>query len=122
MLIEATQLSKDAIARVEELGGTAVAIHHTPLSMRALTRPQLFQNRLLPRSPPPVHIRDRLFYSDPQNRGYLVEEYWKKCREADETFETRYIKAEPTPLPAAPVLFRDYLSDKFKSIKQNKNK
>ena len=114
-------MSKEAVARIEELGGTAVSVHHTELSMRALTRPQLFQNRLLPRSPPPVHIRDRLYYSDPANRGYLVEEYWKKCAEADEEFEKRYIKAEPTPLPASPVLLREYLAEKIESIKSKRN-
>ena len=105
-------MSKEAIARIEELGGTAVSVHHTELSMRALTRPQLFQNRLLPRSPPPVHIRDRLYYSNPDNRGYLVEEYWRKCVEIDEEFSGRYIKAEAMPLPPKPILFRDFLKSK----------
>jgi hypothetical protein len=105
-------LSKEAIARIEELGGTAVSVHHTELSMRAFTRPQLFQNRLIPRSPPPVHIHDRLYYSNPANRGYLVEEYWRKCEEADEHFSSRYIKAEATPLPPKPVLFREFLKSK----------
>ena len=102
-------MSKESISRIEELGGTAVSIHHTELSMRSLTRPQLFQNRLLPRSPPPVHIRDRLYYSDPANRGYLVEEYWRKCVEADDQFLAKYIKAEVTPLPAAPILLRNFI-------------
>lgn len=116
MFIEVTQLSKEAIGRIEELGGTAVSVHHTELSMRALTRPQLFQNRLLPRSPPPVHIRDRLYYSDPANRGYLVEEYWKKCVEVDKEFEGRYIKAEATPLPGKPILFNEFLKSKNKNV------
>ena len=112
-------MSKEAIARIEELGGSAVSIHHTELSLRGLTRPQLFEkkHRIIPRSPPPVHIKDRLYYSDPAHRGYLVEEYWKRCSEADPTFEQRYIKAEPTPLPSPPILLKDFLS-KSKFINQ----
>ena len=111
-----TQLSQEAIKRIEELGGTAVSIHHTELSLRSLTRPQLFQNRLItPRSPPPTHIRDRLYYSNPLNRGYLVPELWKKCAEADPEFEKRYIKAEATPLPSPPILFRDFLQKQQRS-------
>lgn len=105
-------MSQEAILRIEELGGTAVSIHHTELSLRALTRPELFsaKNRLIPRSPPPVHIRDRLYYSDPANRGYLVEEFWEKCCAADANFDQKYIKAEPTPLPSAPLRLKEFLS------------
>ena len=92
------------------MGGTAVAVHHTELSLRSLTRPNLFKASLFPpRSPPPTHIRDRLYYSNPENRGYLVKELWEKCAEADPMFEKRYIKAEATPLPSPPILFRDFL-------------
>ena len=110
MFIEVSQLSQEAIRRIEELGGTAVSVHHTELSLRSLTRPYLFQKSLLPpRSPPPTHIRDRLYYSNPQNRGYLVPELWQKCAETDPMFEKRYIKAGPTPQPSPPMLFRDFL-------------
>lgn len=105
-------MSKEAISRIEELGGTAVSVHHTELSLRAITRPHLFEskNRLIPRCPPPVHIRDRLYYSNPANRGYLVEEYWNKCRDADASFEQKYIKAEATALPSAPIRLKEFLS------------
>lgn len=110
-------MSPEAINRIEELGGTAVAVHHTPLSLKAFTRPYLFENsRFVPRSPPPVHSRDRLFYSDPANRGYLVEELWEKCAQADPEFEKRYIKAEPMILPEPPMTFREFLASKLKSI------
>lgn len=114
IFIEATQLSQEAIARIEELDGTAIAIHHTKLSLRALTRPYLFHDRILPRSPAPVSYRERLFYSDPRNRGYLVEENWRKCAEMDLKFEERYIRDNVTPLPEPPVPFKTFLLKKFK--------
>ena len=85
------------------------------MSLKALTRPYLFENyRFLPRSPPPVHTRDRLFYSDPANRGYLVGDLWEKCVRTDPEFESRYIKADPMPLPEPPMTFSEFLASKLK--------
>lgn len=106
-------MSQEAIARIEELEGTAIAVHHTKLSLKALTRPYLFRDRFLPRSPAPVNYRERLFYSDPKNRGYLVEENWKKCAERDLEFEARHVKDNATPLPEPPVPFKTFLLKKF---------
>ena len=81
--------------------------------MKALTRPYLFRDRFLPRSPAPVNYRERLFYSDPKNRGYLVEENWKKCAERDLEFEARHVKDDALPLPEPPVPFKTFLLKKF---------
>ena len=102
-------MSKEAITRIEELGGTAISVHHTDLSLKALTRPHLFKTRQIPRFSAPVNYRDRLYYSDPANRGYLVDEYWNKCEAVDEEFGKKYVRAVPTALPAPPILFRDFL-------------
>ena len=112
--IQATQFSAQARDRIEALGGVAVAVYHTGLGLRALARPQWFMRRhgALPRFAAPVKHRDRLFYSDPEQRGYLVPELWAKCVAADPAFAQRYVHAAPVPVPEPPLTFREFLAQK----------
>lgn len=110
VFIQATQFSKQAIERIEELGGTVAAVHHTELGMRALTRPDSFKGKLLPRFAAPVSRRERVFYSNPQTRGYLTPEVWNKCVAADAAFSLRYVHADPVAIPEEPVRFKDFLA------------
>jgi hypothetical protein len=89
-----------------------VAVHHTELGLRSLTRPEWFKNkgRLLPRVAAPVRHEDRVYYSDPARRGYLVAEQWEKCVQADSSFEARYMRTNPVPIPEAPLRFKDFLA------------
>ena len=114
IFIQATQFSKEAVSRIEELGGAAVSVHHTELGLRALTRPERFveKGRLVPRLAAPVTRKDRLYYSNPENRGYLLPEYWQKCTESDPEFESKYVKADPLPMPTKPVSFKEFLQRK----------
>jgi hypothetical protein len=111
-----TQLSKEAIARIEELGGTAVSVHHTTFALKSLTRPNAV------RFSAPVHHRERVYYSDPQNRGYLVPDIWKRCVDLDGSFAARHVRCEPTPLPPSPVPFRDFLAAKLDELKKQPTK
>jgi hypothetical protein len=84
------------------------------LGLRALTCPERFleKGRVIPRLAAPVSRKDRLYYSNPANRGYLLPEYWKKCTESDPEFDKKYVQAAPLPLPAKPVTFKEFLQNK----------
>ena len=86
------------------------AVHHTELGLRALTNPARFKNNRIPRLAAPVRYDDRVYYSDPARRGYLVEDVWAKCADADKSFMDRYVKVDPIEMPPAPVQLRDYLN------------
>ncbi len=113
-MIQATQFSKEAVVRIEALGGVAVSVHHTELGLKALTRPERFleKSRVIPRMAAPVSRKDRIYYSNPANRGYLLPEYWAKCVESDPGFEMKYVKIDPLQVPAKPISFKEYLQSK----------
>lgn len=74
--IEVTRASKEAIDKVEKVGGIVVASYYNQLGLRALLKPESFvkKGKLLPKRarPPP---KDAKYYLDwENNRGYLSQE------------------------------------------------
>ncbi|KAL8286449.1 hypothetical protein RQP46_004466 [Phenoliferia psychrophenolica] len=70
-----SRASSSAIAAIEALSGTLVARYENRLTLRALINPTSFARRglNLPNKADPVARRDLLFYSNPENRGYLAK-------------------------------------------------
>ncbi|KAJ2377298.1 YmL10 [Coemansia sp. RSA 2611] len=68
--LEVTSASRQAVARVEELGGRVVCVYHNKLALRALTRPGKFA--VLPKSAMPMTAKLRRRYEDPERRGFLA--------------------------------------------------
>lgn len=69
-----SRASKSAIAAVEAAGGSIVCRYYNATSLRALIEPQkwLMRGKPLPRFADPVSQSDLLWYSSPNNRGYLA--------------------------------------------------
>ncbi len=82
------------------------------MGLRSLVKPESFKKFKPPRLSAPVTRKDRLYYSDPINRGYLCHENWNFCSENDPTFIDRYLKSEPTDIPPSPIKFVDFLAGK----------
>ncbi|KAJ2674820.1 YmL10 [Coemansia spiralis] len=70
--IEVTKASKQAIERIEELGGKVVCVYHNRLALRALLHPEKFA--VLPKSAQPTTAKLRRLYEDPERRGFLAPE------------------------------------------------
>ncbi|KAJ1726277.1 YmL10 [Coemansia sp. Benny D160-2] len=68
--IEVTRASRQAIQRIEELGGKVVCVYHNRLALRALLHPEKFA--VLPKSAHPTAAKLRRFYEDPEKRGFLA--------------------------------------------------
>ncbi|ORX69119.1 ribosomal protein L15 [Linderina pennispora] len=70
--IEVTKASKQAVKRIEELGGRVVCVYHNKLAMRALLHPEKFA--VLPKTAEPATAKLRRIYEDPERRGFLAAE------------------------------------------------
>ena len=71
--LEVTRASKQAIEAVEGAGGSVVSVHLNRLALRALTKPEKFEEGMVPRRarPPPKMLE---YYIQHKNRGYLSKE------------------------------------------------
>ncbi|EPX74027.1 ribosomal protein subunit L15 [Schizosaccharomyces octosporus yFS286] len=67
--IEVTKATKEAIECVEKAGGTVKTVYFNSLGLRAHLYPERF--RTLPRQSLPSAKKDILYYTNPENRGYL---------------------------------------------------
>ncbi|KAI8320549.1 ribosomal protein L15 [Martensiomyces pterosporus] len=74
--IEVTRASRQAIKKVEELGGKVVCVYHNKLALRALLHPEKFA--ILPKSAEPNTVKLRKLYEDPERRGFLAPEIRKE--------------------------------------------
>ena len=74
--IEATRASSGAISAVEGLGRKFLAVYRTKLGLRAHVDPDWFylKKGYLPLQARPIHRRDIEYYSNPDKRGYLLED------------------------------------------------
>ncbi|KAF9923166.1 YmL10 [Mortierella alpina] len=68
--IEVSRASKSAIKAIEACGGKITSVYYNELGLRALTKPEKFEE--LPRFARPMKKKDIAFYSNEANRGYLV--------------------------------------------------
>jgi large subunit ribosomal protein L15 len=70
-----SRASAPAIRAVEAAGGSITCKFYTPLTLRALVKPEkwLLQGKMPPNEPLPVGKRDLLYYSDIRKRGYLAK-------------------------------------------------
>lgn len=68
--IDVTKASKQAIAAVEQAGGTVTCTYRNKLALRALLKPEAF--RTIPKSALPTSRRDIEYYTKHENRGYLA--------------------------------------------------
>ena len=69
--IAVSRASPDAMARIEELGGTVTTVYFNRLSLRAHLKPAKFD--VLPYPARPVKWRDIKYYTNDENRGYLSQ-------------------------------------------------
>lgn len=98
IVIQATRFSQRAIQRIEELGGTAVAVYHDDRGMLQMLRPtalRIHPSLPLPKYLPPMKYKERLWYSSHEQRGYLNREVRERLRQVDPNFEDRYLMVEP---------------------------
>ncbi|KAK6465268.1 mitochondrial 54S ribosomal protein YmL10/YmL18 [Scheffersomyces coipomensis] len=74
--IEASRASDKAIQIIEKLNHTFVARYFTKLGLRAHLNPDLFllKKGYVPLQARPTHRRDIEFYSNPEKRGYLLQD------------------------------------------------
>ncbi|KAJ2726648.1 YmL10 [Coemansia sp. Benny D115] len=68
--LEVTRASKQAIERIESIGGKVVCVYHNKLAMRALLHPEKFA--VLPKSAMPTANKLKKFYQSAENRGFLA--------------------------------------------------
>ncbi|KAJ1660155.1 YmL10 [Dispira simplex] len=68
--IEVSKASPGAIASIERAGGRVTCVYYNRLGLRALLYPHKFIE--LPKFAKPTNGKILAWYSDPQNRGYLV--------------------------------------------------
>mmetsp|Transcript_1094 Transcript_1094/g.1102 ORF Transcript_1094/g.1102 Transcript_1094/m.1102 type:complete len:280 (+) Transcript_1094:18-857(+) len=73
--IEASKASIPAIRAIENLGQKFTAVYHSKLGLKAHVDPDYFYLRkgYLPLQARPTHRRDIGYYSNPEKRGYLLE-------------------------------------------------
>lgn len=73
--IHATRFTQSAIRSIEEAGGRAVAVHHSDTGLRQLANSERFARKHPAEAERPLEMpkgaRERLFYSQDKNRGYL---------------------------------------------------
>ncbi|KAJ2131981.1 YmL10 [Coemansia sp. RSA 1807] len=89
--IEVTRASKEAIKRVEELGGRVVCVYHNKLALRALLKPEKFA--ILPKSAMPMTAKMRRMYEDKERRGFLAEGIKEEYVPVSFNFERRVNEA-----------------------------
>lgn len=83
--IHATRFTETAIEAIKAVGGRPVAVFHTPEAIRQIKAPARYARK----NPeyahlafdPPTRLKDRLFYEDPKNAGYLAREIIEKHSE-----------------------------------------
>ena len=93
LTIFATRFSALAIRVIEELGGKAIAVYYDRPGVRALTRDKMDHVFELPGKP-----SDMLYYSDPNWRGYLSEQYHDVFKNTlPELWQRHKIKVLPPP-------------------------
>ncbi|XP_057308589.1 50S ribosomal protein L15-like [Hydractinia symbiolongicarpus] len=68
--IEVSRASQNAIQAVERNGGRVKCVYHDRIALRALLKPEKYDIIPRPARPGNKHI---LFYSDPNNRGFLAD-------------------------------------------------
>lgn len=90
-----SRASQSAIQAVEAAGGSIVCRYYNATSLRALVKPHkwLLKNKPLPRFADPVSKRELLWYSSPNNRGYLA------VRDAQERAEASPEQADSADVP-----------------------
>jgi len=71
--IEVSRASRKAIEAIEKAGGSVTCRYYNSLGLRVLTRPEKWEFRSLPKFAEPVKVKDKQWYSDPKNRGYLAD-------------------------------------------------
>ena len=74
--IEVSKASWNAIKTVEAAGGRVTTAYYNELSLRALLKPQKYEETLVPRRALPKK-RLMKYYLNPENRGYLLTEEGK---------------------------------------------
>lgn len=74
--IEASKASLSAIRAIENLDQKFTAVYHSQLGLKAHVDPDYFYLRkgYLPLQARPTHRRDIGYYSNPEKRGYLLED------------------------------------------------
>lgn len=74
--IEASKASRSVINAIEKNGYKYTSVYHTKLSLKAHVNPDYFylKKGYLPLPARPTHRRDIEYYSNPQKRGYLLED------------------------------------------------
>lgn len=73
--IHATRFTQSSIRSIEQAGGRAISVYHTPEAIRCFKNPERFwrkqPEKALEQLDAPTKLRERLFYSQPKSRGYL---------------------------------------------------
>lgn len=76
--LHATRFTRTAIEAIEAVGGRAVAVYHSESGLRQMRDPERFWRKrpeeALKPLEAPSRLKDRLFYSQAKNRGYLAPE------------------------------------------------
>lgn len=74
--IEASKATARAMETVENLGNKYTSVYHTKLGLEAHIDPDRFllKKGHVPLQARPTHKRDIAFYSNPEKRGYLLED------------------------------------------------
>lgn len=120
--IQATEFTHGAIKRVEDLGGLAVRVYHSPACLRQLLRPEVTKihpSLPQPQFKPPMTFNERVKHSLLENRGYLHPEIRAKLAIVDPSFEQRYMMVDPLePLDKPTFDYRSILhQSEFQNIK-----
>lgn len=68
--IQVSKASKEAIKRIESVGGKITCVYYNSLGLRAHLHPEKF--KIIPRQARPTSRSDIQYYSNKNNRGYLA--------------------------------------------------
>lgn len=76
--VHATRFTRSAIEAIEGVGGKAVAVYHSEGGLRQMRGPERFWRKrpeeALEPLEMPMRLRERMFYRQAKNRGYLAPE------------------------------------------------
>lgn len=74
--VEASKATSFAIKTIEKAGYTYKSVYHTTLGLRAHLNPDWFllKKGYVPMQARPTHKRDIAYYSNPEKRGYLLDD------------------------------------------------
>lgn len=104
----AAKFTQEAIKRIEELGGHAIAVYHDRNGIRQIKRPKStgvhpslpqYQPKLMP----PMTYKSRLYYSQWESRGYLHPKIREVIRAIDPSFELHYLMVTPQAAVIKPI-------------------